>query len=317
MVAIAVLDDYQQVALKMADWSHIQAGHQVTVFSKPFASEDEAQKALAGFEVICLMRERTPFGQSLIDRLPKLKLIVTTAMRNASIDVKAAAARNILVCGTDGGNHATAELTMGLMIMLARHLAVEAQGMRDGKWQTTVGNDLRNKTVGIIGLGRLGSLVAKFASAFGMKIIAWSQNLTPEAARAGGAERVDKDELFRRADFITIHTRLSDRTRGLVGTREFSLMRPTAYIINTSRGPIIDGPALLEALDAGRIAGAGLDVYDVEPLPTDHPLRRNPRVILTPHLGYVTEETYRLFYPGTVESIEAWLAGAPIRVIDP
>jgi len=317
MVAIAVLDDYQKVALKMADWSRLQAKHRVEVFTAPFTSEAEARKALAEFEVVCLMRERTPFGKSLIDGLPNLKLIVTTAMRNASIDVQAATARNVLVCGTDGGNHSTAELTMGLVIMLARHLVTETQAMREGRWQTTVGFDLRGKTVGIIGLGRLGSLVAKFASAFGMRVIAWSQNLTPEAAREGGAERVEKDELFRRSDFITIHSRLSDRTRGLVGARELSLMRPTAYIINTSRGPIIDEKALLAALESGAIAGAGLDVYDREPLPADHPLRRNPRVVLTPHLGYVTEETYRLFYPGIVQDIEAWLAGNPIRVIDP
>ncbi len=317
MTAIAVLDDYQNVALKMADWSRLQAGHRIDVFTAPFRSENEAQKALQDFEVVCLMRERTPFGKSLIDRLPKLKLIITSAMRNASIDVKAAAARNILVCGTEGGNHATAELTMGLMVMLARHLGRETQAMRDGKWQTTVGTDLRGKTVGIIGLGRLGGLVAKYSTAFGMRIVAWSQNLTHEAARAGGAERVEKDDLFRRSDFVTIHTRLSERTRGLVGARELGLMRPTAYLINTSRGPIIDEPAMLAALDAGRIAGAGLDVYDREPLPAEHPLRRHPRVTLTPHLGYVTEETYRLFYPGMVEDIEAWLAGNPIRVIDP
>ena len=315
MVAIAVLDDYQNVALKLADWSRLQENHRVTVFNQPFADEAAAAQALVGFDVIAIMRERTPFPRSLIDRLPSLRLLVTTAHRNAAIDMAACADRKITVCGTDSPAFATAELTMAIMLGLARHFHIEYPAMREGRWQTTVGIDLRGKTLGIIGLGRLGGQVARYARVFGMKIIAWSQNLTPQAAYDAGAERVEKDELFKRSDFITIHSRLSDRTRGLVGKREFGLMKPTAFIINTSRGPIIDEAALLEALHAGSIGGAGLDVYDHEPLAAEHPLRKAPRVLLTPHLGYVTDGTYGQFYPGIVEAIEGWLAGKPVRMI--
>jgi phosphoglycerate dehydrogenase-like enzyme len=317
MVAIALLDDYQGVARDMADWSRLIANHRVTAFREPFADEAAVRAALVGFDVVCLMRERTPFPRSLIEQLPMLRLIVTAGLRNASIDVAAAAERKVLVSGTEGGNHATAELTMGLVIALSRHLVAEANAVREGRWQTTLGRDLRGKTMGIIGLGKLGGLVARFARVFGMRTIAWSQNLTQQAAYEVGAERVEKDELLRRADFVTIHTRLSERTRGLLGAREFALMKPSAHLINTSRGPIVDEAALLAALDAGGIAGAGLDVYDVEPLPVAHRLRTHPRVLATPHLGYVTEETYRLFYSGMVEAIEGWLAGKPVRVIKP
>lgn len=315
MVAIAVLDDYQRVALSMADWSRLQASHQVTVFDRYIGSEDELARELAPFEVIGIMRERTPFRRSLLERLPKLKLLVTTGLRNASVDVQAANARGITVCGTNGGNHATAELAMGMIIGLARNFHVELQAMKEGRWQTTIGQDLKGRTLGILGLGKLGSNLARYAQAFGMNIIAWSQNLTPEKAREQGAERVEKDELFRRSDFISIHLVLSDRSRGLVGARELALMKPTAFIVNTSRGPIIDGAALADALSTGRIRGAGLDTYDVEPVPAGHALRREPRVLLTPHIGYVTEETYRMFYAHMVEDIEAWLAGKPVRVI--
>lgn len=315
MAAIAVLDDYQNVALKMADWSRLQATHRVVVFNHHMSGVDATAKALADFDVVCLMRERTPFPRSLFERLPNLKLLITTAMRNASVDMQAAADHKVTVCGTPAGGHATAELAFGLLITLARHLETEYRNMRDGRWQTTVGNDIRGKTLGLLGLGRLGSEVAGFGKAFGMKPIAWSQNLTPEKAREAGAEHVQKDDLFRRSDFISVHLVLSDRSRSLVGARELGLMKPTAFLINTSRGPIVNANALAAALREKRIAGAALDVYDTEPLPADHPLRSEPRALLTPHIGYVTEETYRHFYGGIVEAIEGWLAGQPVRVI--
>ncbi len=315
MVNIALLDDYQNVALKMADWSGLQANHKITVFNEHIKGEDAVAKALADFEVVGIMRERTPFPRTLLERLPKLKLLVTTGLRNASVDVQAAKARNVVVSGTEAGGHATAELAFGLLISLARNLPTEFSNMRDGRWQTTVGTDVRGKTLGLLGLGKLGGEVAKFGKAFGMKPIAWSQNLTAERATEQGVERVEKDDLFRRADFISIHLVLSDRSRGLVGARELGLMQPTASIINTSRGPIIDAAALATALKEKRIRGAAIDVYDTEPLPADHPLRSEPRAVLTPHIGYVTEESYRLFFAGMVEAIEGWLAGKPVRVI--
>ncbi len=315
MARIAITDDFQNVALSYADWSRIQANHEVVVFNAPFASEDEAAEKLKAFDVIGIMRERTAFRKTLLERLPNLKLLVTTGMRNASVDTKCAAERGIQVCGTEGGNHATAELAMALILGLARNFQTELRNMQDGRWQTTVGQDLKGKTLGLLGLGRLGSATAGYAKAFGMNLIAWSQNLTTEKAAEKGVERVDKDELFKRADFISIHLVLSDRSRGLVGARELGLMKPTASIVNTSRGPIIDADALVSALKAGRINGAALDVYDVEPLPAAHALRTEPRALLTPHVGYVTGETYQLFYGGMVEAIEGWLAGKPVRVI--
>ena len=315
MAKIAILDDFQNVALKMADWSGLRKAHQITVFDKPFKNQDEVAQALAGFEIIGIMRERTAFPRALFEKLPNLKLLVTTGLRNASVDVKAANVRGITVCGTPGGSYQTAELAMGLMLGLARNFHVELANVREGRWQTTLGVDLRGRTLGLLGLGKLGSELATFAKAFQMKLIAWSQNLTAEAAAAKGVERVEKDELFRRADFISVHLVLSDRSRGLVGARELGLMKPTAFIINTSRGPIIDANALAAALRESRIAGAALDVYDSEPLPADHAIRREPRALLTPHVGYVTEESYKLFYPGMVAAIEGFLAGKPIRVI--
>ena len=317
MVAIAILDDYQNVALRLADWSRLKDAHRLHVFDTPFADEAAAAKALVGFDVLAIMRERTPFPRALIEKLPILKLIVTSGGRNDAIDVAAAHARGITVSGTDSPGFATAELTWGLILGLARKIAFEDQRMRDGHWQTTVGTDLRGKTLGLVGLGRLGKEVAAFGKAFRMNVIAWSANLKAEDAAAVGVERVEKADLFRRADFISIHTRLSERTKGLVGAPELALMKPTAYIVNTSRGPIIDEAALMGALEAGRIAGAGLDVYGEEPLPATHMLRSWPRTLLTPHLGYVTEETYRVFYGGMVEAIEGWLAGKPVRVIKP
>ena len=315
MVAIAILDDYQNVAFSLADWSRLRSQHQVTAFNNAFENQEAARKALAGFEVVCLMRERTPFPKSLIDALPNLKLIVTAGMRNASVDMEAAKARGIVVCGTTSGNHATAELAMGLIVALARNLHVEFANMREGRWQTTVGHDLHGKTLGLLGLGRLGGQVARMGQAFGMKTIGWSPNLTPERAQEHGAERVEKEELFRRADVISIHMVLSARSRGIVTAGDLALMKPTAYLVNTSRAPLVDNAALADALASGRIAGAALDVYEVEPLPAAEAIRREPRAVLTPHIGYVTEETYRLFYGGMIECIEGWLAGTPVRVI--
>jgi phosphoglycerate dehydrogenase-like enzyme len=316
MASIAILDDYQNVALKMADWSRLQQGHRLVVLNQHLPDVEACARALADFEVIGIMRERTPFPRALIERLPKLKLVVTTGKRNASIDVAAANERGVTVCGTSGGSHPTAELAIGLMLGLARHLREEFHAMRaGGGWQSTVGFDLDGRTLGILGLGNIGGRVARIGAAFGMKLIAWSENLTPERAKAQGAEHVSKDELFRRADVISIHLVLSRRTRGLVGARELGLMKPTAILINTSRGPIVDEAAMLAALKEKRIAGYGADTFDMEPLPANHPLRSEPRALLTPHLGYVTEETYRKFYPGMVEAIEAWLAGKPVGVI--
>jgi phosphoglycerate dehydrogenase-like enzyme len=309
MVRIAILDDYQNVARTFADWSRLERAHEVVTFDRPFRDEADVVASLADFEVLCVLRERTRFPRSVIEKLPKLKLMASTAMRNAAIDMAAAADRGITVCGTGGGHVATPELAV------ARNIAIEDANVRSGRWQTTVGMELSGKTLGLLGLGRLGGEVARIAAAMGMKLIAWSQNLTAERCAATGAELVSKDDLFRRADVLSVHLVLSDRSRGLVGARELGLMKPTAILVNTSRGPIVETAPLVEALKAGRLRGAGLDVYDSEPLPTDHPLRSCPRTVLTPHLGYVSEETYRIFYGDTVDNIEAWLAGAPKRIM--
>lgn len=317
MTNIAVLDDYQNVALKMADWSGLQREHHVKIFNTHLGTDEAAiARVLADFEVVTIMRERTPFPASLIARLPKLRLLVTTGHYNAAVDMAACKANGITVCGAGSSGQATAELAFGLLLSLARSIHSEAHNMRAGvQWQTTVGTDIKGQTLGIIGLGRLGGHMARFGKALGMNVIAWSQNLTPEKAAEAGAELVLKDDLLKRSDFVSIHTRLSDRTLGLIGARELALMKPTACLINTSRGPIVDEGAMLAALREGRIAGAGLDTFDVEPLPVDHPLRQEPRALLTPHLGYVTLDTYRSFYAGTVAAIEAFLAGKPINVI--
>ena len=315
MVKIAVLDDYQRVARAFADWSRIEAGNEVVVFDKAFQDEADVIARLADFEVLCLLRERTRFPRSVIERLPKLRLMASTAMRNAAIDMQAAADRGIVVCGTGGGSAATPELTIGLMLAVARSIPLEDGNVRAGRWQSTVGMEMHGKTLGLLGLGRLGGAVGKVGAALGMNLIAWSQNLTDARAAEGGARRVEKDELFKQADVVSIHLVLSDRSRGLVGARELTLMKRSAILINTSRGPIVDEDALVKALQSGWLRGAGLDVYGIEPLPADHPMRSCPRTVLTPHLGYVSEETYRTFYAETVDNIEAWLAGAPKRVM--
>jgi phosphoglycerate dehydrogenase-like enzyme len=314
---LAILDDYQNVALTMADWESLRPAVEVQTFHSPFVGEDEAAERLREFEIIVAMRERTAFRRTLLERLPNLKLLVTSGMRNASIDVKAANEFGIVVAGTNALPHPPAELTWGLILALARSIPREDAGMHSGKWQTTVGIGLHGKTLGILGLGRLGSQMATIGNAFQMKVIAWSENLTAERASSLGAQRVDKEELFRRSDFLTIHTIWSKRTRGLVGPGELALMKPTAYLINTSRGPIVDERALVAILESRKIAGAALDVYDQEPLPADHPLRRLDNVVLTPHLGYVTAENYRVFYGEAVEDIRAFLDGHPLRIVTP
>jgi phosphoglycerate dehydrogenase-like enzyme len=317
MPRIAVLDDYQDAALRTADWQSLPAGCEVTVFRDHVADERALAARLAPFEIVVAMRERTPFPRTLLERLPALRLLVTTGMRNASIDVKAAADRGIVVCGTPGLPYPTAELAWALVLSLFRRIPAEDRALRDGRWQTTLGLGLNGKTLGVLGLGTLGARVAKVGLAFEMEVLAWSQNLTETRAAEVGAKLVAKDELLARADVVSIHLVLSERTRGLIGARELGLMKKTAFLVNTSRGPIVDDTALVEMLHSGRIAGAGIDVYDEEPLPPDHPLRRAPNTVLTPHLGYVTEETYRVFYGGAVEDIAAYLGGAPIRVLTP
>jgi phosphoglycerate dehydrogenase-like enzyme len=312
----AVLDDYQNVAMQMADWSPIAKDVEIEVFHRPLGDEAGIIRALQNFSIVCAMRERTLFSKAVFDGLPNLRLLVTTGMRNAAIDVAAASEHNVTVCGTDVTGHPTPELAFGLILELARKIGHENARLKAGAWwQETVGIDLFGKTLGLLGLGRLGSRAAAIGRAFGMQLIAWSQNLTAEKAREAGATRVEKDELFGRADFITIHMVLSPRTRGLVGVRELGLMKKTAFLINTSRGPIVEEAALIAALRERRIAGAGLDVYDVEPLAQDHPLRKMDNAVITPHLGYVTEDTLRIFYSGTVEDIRAWLDGKPVRVL--
>ena len=312
---LSILDDYQGIALDMADWSRLKGSVDIVVERKPFANEDETARALADSEIVAAMRERTPFPRSLVERLPKLKLLITTGMRNASFDLAALRDRGVEVCGTEGGGLDTAELTWGLILGAARRIAEDQRSMREGQWQTRIGNRIEGKTLGILGLGRLGSAVARVGLAFDMKVIAWSPNLTAERAAAVGVERVDKEALLRQSDILTVHVVLSPRSRGLVGRDDIALMKKTAILVNTSRGPIADSDAVIEALARGRLGYAAFDVYDREPLPADHPLRRAPNILLTPHIGYVTEENYRSSYPQIVENVAAFLDGNPIRVI--
>ncbi|MBR2119273.1 MAG: D-2-hydroxyacid dehydrogenase family protein [Afipia sp.] len=314
----AILDDYQNVALKFADCSPLRDKIETTVFDKPFASSDEAVRALQDFEIVCAMRERTPFSREVLTALPKLKLLLTSGMRNASFDLETAKERGITVCGTGSVGNATAGLTIGLMLELTRKIGFENARMHAGEpWQTTMGQDVEGMTLGVVGLGKLGTKVATIAKALGMKVIAWSQNLTPEACAVAGVSYASKDELFATADIVTIHVILSNRTRGLVTAADLARMKPTSYLVNTARGPIVDEAALLGVLQRRKIAGAGLDTFSQEPLPVDHPLRKLDNVVLTPHLGYVTENNYRRYYGDMVEDIAAWLSGSSIRVIQP
>lgn len=314
---IALLDDYQDVALSTVDWSVLGPGSEVVAFHDHLSDPDALVGRLRDFEVVMAMRERTAFPRAVLERLPSLRLIVTAGMRNAAIDVAAARDLGVTVCGTRGRGFATAELTWGLILALARQIPAEHAAILDGRWQTTVGLELRRKVLGIVGLGNLGTQVAKVGLAFGMEVIAWSQNLTAEHASEQGVTRVERDELFERSDIVSVHLVLSPRTRGLIGARELGLMKPTAYLVNTSRGPIVDEAALIDALRDRRIAGAGLDVFDVEPLPAGHPLRGLDNVVMTPHLGYVTGDTYELWYAEVLDDIQAFSAGAPVRVIEP
>ncbi|MBI1777950.1 MAG: D-2-hydroxyacid dehydrogenase family protein [Proteobacteria bacterium] len=315
MTRLAILDDYQNAALTLADWASLRPRVEMQVFHDTVNDLGALAERLKPFAVIVAMRERTPFPAALIEKLPNLRLLVTTGMRNASIDLKAAGERGVVVCGTEMLPYPTAELTWGLILAVARQIAAEDRGMRDGQWQTTVGVGLKGKVLGLVGLGRLGGEVARIGRAFNMEVIAWSQNLTGERATAAGAKLVAKDELFRLADFISIHLVLSQRSRGIVGAGELAQMKPGAYLVNTSRGPIVDTEALVAALENRRIAGAALDVYDEEPLPASHKLRTLANVVLTPHLGYVIAENYRLAYGNAVEDVRAFLDGKPVRVL--
>jgi phosphoglycerate dehydrogenase-like enzyme len=318
MPKVAILDDYQGVALQMADWSVLPSDCQVRAFNDHVNDLEPLVDRLQDFEIVTCMRERTPFRRDLLERLPNLRLLVTTGMRNAAIDLKAATDLGILVCGTAGGPDAPpAELTWGLILALARHIPQENAATREGHWGTTVGMSLEGKVLGVLGLGRLGTKVAKVGVAFEMSVIAWSQNLTAERAAQCGATLVSKDELLARSDILSIHVQLSARTRGLVGARELSLMKPTAYLINTARGSIVDEAALVQALQSRTIAGAGLDVFDQEPLPPDHPLKRLDNALLMPHAGYVTQDQYQVRYRDTVEDVAAYFKGEPLRVLNP
>jgi phosphoglycerate dehydrogenase-like enzyme len=304
---IAVLDDYQNVALSLADWSTLDGRAAIKVFSDHVADPDAVVARLEPFEIVCVMRERTPMTRAIIERLPNLRLIASTGLGNASIDVAAAAERGVQVLHTGYWSTPTVELTWALILAAARHLVTETAALRGGGWQQTVGEDLNGRTLGLLGLGNVGSAVARIGKAFGMNLIAWSQNLSAERAAAIGAALVSKEELFRQADIISIHLVLSRRTRGLVGATELALMKPTARLVNTSRGPIVVEVALVNALRKGEIAGAAIDVFDQEPLPPDHPFRQLPNVLATPHIGYVALGLYQRFYQDTVQNIRKWL----------
>ena len=304
---VAVLDDYQNAALSMADWSVLAGRTAVTVFNDHLADTDAVIARLEPFEVVCVMRERTPMTRAVISGLPKLRLIASTGTRNASIDLEAAAERGVQVANTGGNSTPTVELTWALILAGARNIAAENASLRAGGWQRFVGEDLSGKTLGLLGLGKIGGAVARIGKAFGMEVIAWSQNLTAERAAEASAALVSKEDLFRRSDVLTIHLVLSNRTRGLVSANELALMKPTARLVNTSRGPIVIEADLIAALSSGRIAGAAIDVFDQEPLPSDHPFRTLPNVLATPHIGYVSRNVYQRFYQDTVDNIRQWL----------
>lgn len=315
----AILDDYQNVALKLADWSKITGDVEITVFNQAVRrSVEDTIRDVKDFDIVVMMRERTRFPRQVIEALPNLKLLITTGARNASIDMAACKERGIVVCGTGSFGNPTAGVTFGLILELTRRIGWENERLKAGEnWQITLGMDIEGKTLGILGLGRLGARVAGIGKAFGMNVIAWSENLTPERCAEFGVKHVSKQELLRDADILTIHLQLSDRTRGLIGANELGLMKKTAYLINTSRGPIVDEKALLNSLSKKQIAGAGLDVFDVEPLPIDHPFRKLDNAVLTPHLGYASQQNFQRYYPDIVENIRGWLDGKPVRVVVP
>jgi D-3-phosphoglycerate dehydrogenase len=312
----AILDDYQNVAMTLGDWSQVSKDVEVKVFNTPIGDNDKVVAALQDFDIVAMMRERTPFLRPVIERLPKLKLLITTGARNLSIDLAAAKERNITVCGTPSFGNPTTGIVFGLMLELTRRIGFENARMKAGEaWQVTIGQDLEGLTLGVIGLGKLGIRAANVAKAFGMKVIAWSPNMTPEKAQEVGVGYVSKEDLFRQADFVTIQVQLGERSRGLIGAKELDLMKPTAYLINTARAPIVDQDALMKVLRERKIAGAGLDVFTVEPLPLDHPYRKMDNVVITPHLGYVSQQNYAQYFPGIVEDIRGWIDGKPVRVI--
>ncbi|MGO3152718.1 MAG: D-2-hydroxyacid dehydrogenase family protein [Galactobacter sp.] len=314
---ICILDDYQSAAAECAEWERLAAlGHQVDFLHHPVADTEALVEAVGDAEILVAMRERTRFDAERFGALNRLRLLVTTGRANASIDLEAATDHGITVCNTDSPASATVELTWSLILGLVRHLPHEVAAMRHGRWQSTLGADLDGATLGVVGLGRIGSRVAQVGQAFGMNVVAWSQNLTDEAvSTVPGVRRVDQEELFASADVVSVHYKLSARSAGLIGATQLGLMKPSAFLVNTARGPLVDNEALVQALDSGAIAGAALDVYDEEPLPADHPLRDAPNLLMTPHLGYVTDNTYRTFYGQALEDIEAWLNGGPIRVL--
>ena len=313
---VAILDDYLNVALELGDWRSLHGKAELFVFDKPFASQDEAAERLAKFEIIVGMRERTAFSSNLLKRLPNLKLLITTGMRNRSFDMEAATEQGITICGTDSAGQPTAELTWAILLGLACQIPAHDRGMKSGQWQTKLNGNVGGKTLGVVGLGKLGSAVARVGLAFGMKVIAWSQNLTDERAAEVGAIRVDKKTLLSQSDYISIHLILSDRSRGLIGAEELKQMKPSAYLVNTSRGPIVDEDALLEALQNHKIAGAGIDVYSEEPLPIGSPFRTLDNVLLTPHMGYVATNNISRMYSDAAEDIAAFLDGNPVRVLN-
>lgn len=314
---LAILDDYQSVARSFADWEGLE-GVDVTVFTEPFAGNDvDAVATLRDFDIIIAMRERTAFRRERLKQLPRLKLLVTTGMANDSIDLKAAAELGITVCGTSGSPTAAPELTWALLLAWARSVPLEDGRLRDGNWQSTVGVELSGKTLGVLGLGKIGRRIAGYGQAFGMEVIAWSPNLTAEAAAEAGARKVSKEDLFREADVVSVHVRLSERSRGIVGEEELRLLGPGGLLLNTARGPLVDEGALVRGLNEGWLGGAALDVFDIEPMPAHHPLLAAPRTVLTPHLGYVTGESYAAFYGGAFDDVQAWLRGNPVRVLSP
>lgn len=314
---LGILDDYQGVALSMGPWDKLPQDLKIKVFRDTIKDQEALVRRLSPFDALLIMRERTPFPRGLIERLPNLQLLITTAARNRAVDLAACAERGITVCGTPSFAHPTVDLTWGLILSLMRHIPEQERALREGRWQVKLGNSLEGKTLGVIGLGNLGSRVARVGAAFGMRVIAWSQNLTEEKAAAAGAVKVDKATLLREADVVTLHLVLSERSRGIIGAGDLAQMKRSAVIVNTSRGPLIDQDALIAALKEGRIAGAGLDVYDEEPLPPGHPILSAPNTVLTPHLGYVTEENYRAYFQGAVEAVLGYLAGSPVRELRP
>jgi phosphoglycerate dehydrogenase-like enzyme len=314
----AILDDYQNVALKLADWSKLKDVETKVYTDAVRRTDADTIRDCKDFEIVVMMRERTRFPRAVIEALPKLKLLITTGAYNASIDMKACQERGITVCGTTSHGNPTTGIAFGLMLELTRRIGWENARMKAGEhWQLTLGMDIEGKTLGLLGLGKLGARAAGVGKAFGMKAIAWSQNLTPERCKEVGVDYVTKDDLFKNSDFLSIHVQLGERNRGLVTARELGLMKKTAYLVNTSRGPIVQESALLDALKNKQIAGAGLDVFDVEPLPVDHPFRKLDNVVLTPHLGYVSQQNYERYYPDIVENIRGFLDGKPVRVIAP